>query len=426
MVGYELILRIKDEQGHLHEVVHKTGGDGNGETSESKRPKNVEVINQGIVHNPQQQQQVVADNAKHLQRELERTNERSKDLSKQLDRAYKAIGNVLTELGVYNEELKKKDLDAQIQEAFRLQQDNQEALRRAQDGLNTLAQELASELEMGDWEEKDDMANKKKKLKEKIKKLKEECKDWKDKAGKVSELEGDLERAKAEVKRLKEELGKRDSKIIELRTESGTFETQAKKLQTQKENAERDRDKWKREKEGRDADYTALERENNDLKTKLEQEAQKVKDKDQEIADAQKQAQAYKDFEPLKELFEIAKQGSIPSLVVRHLEEFLYDIYADLDYTLDTLAKDIAEQCSKNKGDLDNPQLQEFFDTLFGLVGEKMGLERLRVQEGESYNSGLCRKLDQSMPTQGKITQVHFQGYKQKGKVKHASSVSVK
>ncbi|CCF79876.1 coiled-coil domain-containing protein [Helicobacter bizzozeronii] len=419
MVGYELILRIKDEQGHLHEVVHKTGGDGNGETSEPKRPNiDVEAINQGIVHNPQQQQ-AVADNAKHLQRELERTNERSKDLSKQLDRAYKAIGNVLTELGVYNEELKKKDLDAQIQEAFRLQQDNQKALKRAQDGLNTLAQELASELEMEDWEEKDDMANKKRKLKDKIRKLKEECKEWKDKAGKVSKLEGDLEREKAEVRRLKRELDEHEKTI-------GAAKTNYDELDRQKRQAEHDRDEFQKKNKQLDIDYQTLKGERDDLQIKLDKEKQKVEDKDQEVADAQKQAESYKDFEPLKELFEIAKQGSIPSLVVRHLEEFLYEIYKDLDFTLDALAQDIADQYSKNKGDLDNPQLQEFFDTLFGLVGEKMGLERLRVQEGESYNSTLCRKLDQSMPTQGKITQVHFQGYKQKGKVKHASSVSVK
>ncbi|CCB80181.1 nonmuscle myosin heavy chain [Helicobacter bizzozeronii CIII-1] len=322
-------------------------------------------------------------------------------------------------MGVCNEELKKKDLNTQIQEAFKLQQDNQEALRQTQGELNTLIQELASELEMEDWEEKDNMANKKRKLKDKIKKLKEECKDWKDKAGKVSELEGKLKKAEAEVGRLEGELDEHEKTI-------GTAKTNYDELDRQKRQAEGDRDAWKEKKENLDAAYKNLEKEKNALQTQLTNKEKELRDKDQEVADAQKQAQAYKDFEPLKELFEIAKQGSIPSLVVRHLEEFLYEIYKDLDFTLDALAQDIADQYSKNKGDLDNPQLQKFFDTLFGLVGEKMGLERLRVQEGESYNSGLCRKLDQSMPTQGKITQVHFQGYKQKGKVKHASSVSVK
>ncbi|WP_233704199.1 GumC domain-containing protein [Helicobacter bizzozeronii] len=425
MVGYELILRIKDEQGHLHEVVHKTGRFGNGEAVVSKHPELSRSCSMSLGQTHQ-------DTTNDLKRQTEPQKAEGYQQPDQgslvkLEKVRKAVRRILTELGICSEELEQEELEAQIQEAFQCLKNRQNTqAQNTQKALEEVLNTLASELEMGDWEEKDDMANKKKKLKDKIKKLKEECKEWKDKAGKVSGLKGDLERAEAEVKRLKEELGERNSEITKLRGESGTFETQAKTLQTQKEDAERDRDKWKREKEGRDADYTALERENNDLKTKLEQEEQKVKDKDQEVADAQKQAESYKDFEPLKELFEIAKQGSIPSLVVRHLEEFLYEIYKDLDFTLDALAQDIADQYSKNKGDLDNPQLQKFFDTLFGLVGEKMGLERLRVQEGESYNSGLCRKLDQSMPTQGKITQVHFQGYKQKGNVKHASSVSVK
>ncbi|WP_233708682.1 coiled-coil domain-containing protein [Helicobacter bizzozeronii] len=425
MVGYELILRIKDEQGHLHEVVHKTGRFGNGEAVVSKHPE----LSRSCSMSLGQTHQDTTNDLKHQTEPQKAEGYQQPDQGSlvKLEKVRKAVRRILTELGICSEELEQEELEAQIQEAFQCLKNRQNTqAQNTQKALEEVLNTLALELEMEDWEEKDDMANKKRKLKDKIKKLKEECKEWKDKAGKVSGLKGDLEMAEAEVKRLEGELGERDRKIIELRTESRTFETQAKTLQTQKEDAEGERNRLQKEKEQLDIDYQTLKDERDELQAKLDKEEQKVKDKDQEVADAQKQAQAYKDFEPLKELFEIAKQGSIPSLVVRHLEEFLYDIYADLDYTLDTLAKDIAEQCSKNKGDLDNPQLQEFFDTLFGLVGEKMGLERLRVQEGESYNSGLCRKLDQSMPTQGKITQVHFQGYKQKGKVKHASSVSVK
>ncbi|WP_233707898.1 hypothetical protein [Helicobacter bizzozeronii] len=422
MIWYELILRFKDEQGRLCEVVHKTGGDGNEELVLPNRPESCPV-------NLEQTHQDTMLGFKHQTEPQKAEGYQQPDQGSlvKLEKVRKAVRRILTELGICSEELEQEELEAQIQEAFQCLKNRQNTqAQNTQKALEEVLNTLASELEMGDWEEKDDMANKKKKLKEKIAKLKEERRKLEEEAGKVSGLEQKLEKTQAEVSRLKGELGERDRKIIELRTESGTFETQAKKLQTQKEDAEGERDRLKREKEQLDIDYQTLKGERDDLQIKLDKEKQKVEDKDQEVADAQKQAESYKDFEPLKELFEIAKQGSIPSLVVRHLEEFLYEIYKDLDFTLDALAQDIADQYSKNKGDLDNPQLQEFFDTLFGLVGEKMGLERLRVQEGESYNSTLCRKLDQSMPTQGKITQVHFQGYKQKGKVKHASSVSVK
>ncbi|WP_235853035.1 coiled-coil domain-containing protein [Helicobacter labacensis] len=242
MATYEVVLHIDDGQGFLDATVHKTSKlyNGNEKTPESKHSIDTQAMGKDILHNPQHQNAVTQNT--QLQKDLERANERSGALSKQLQSAYNAIGDILADLGL-DEELKKKDLNEQIQEAFKYQKSEQ--ARRHQKALEEALGELASELEVS-YQEEEEMANKKRKLKDKIKDLKKEikdlkgeCKDWKEKGDKVSALTQELKDARDEVKRLEGDLDERASKIKTLQEQIKTAKTDYSTLEAQKREAER-------------------------------------------------------------------------------------------------------------------------------------------------------------------------------------------
>ncbi|WP_158653768.1 coiled-coil domain-containing protein [Helicobacter salomonis] len=232
-----------------------------------------------------------------------------------------------------------------------------------------------------------------------------------------SELEGEngQEGLREKCIRLEAEWKKLDA---ELNGENGT----KKQLEKARQDHARELAKVKSNEEEAKKSYETLKTEKNGQLQQVQNENSRLRQDKQDLQNQLKEAKAYekeaknynnltlvhllnlaKGSDRLLERLEINKNATLDDLFASQLGQ-------DRLFVLKCIAEDIQHFRE------DLPKIQPliaFFNALFPLLEISAKITRLQVQEGDSYNPREHATPEARQPTRGKITKVHFVGYKQ-------------
>ncbi|WP_285658010.1 hypothetical protein, partial [Helicobacter bizzozeronii] len=312
----------------------------------------------------------------------------------------------------------------------------QEDLGELAKELHLLAQKLELNLEDMDMGKKDKRTPKElekmvveiqtavKQLQEQVKGLQKELEGPEGWREKYAKLEGEKGAVDEELKEKEEELGKRDATIKDLQEKEIPGLQSA--LETEKQKAidlGKELEDKKKEAEKLDEKLTAKEKEAEGLSEKLgelKQEKnqltinarQKEKELGEQITNLETQMATLKGFEPYQELLKLAQEHPNLGLVANTPEDLLNEIYK----APKNLMKKVAESTLKSikEKTADAPIWMDYFERLFVILQDFLGLQRLAVQEGDAYNPAKFEVLGKPN-RQGKVGKVLFQGYQIKG-----------
>ncbi|WP_104628604.1 hypothetical protein [Helicobacter bizzozeronii] len=312
----------------------------------------------------------------------------------------------------------------------------QEDLGELEKALHLLAQELELNLEDMDMGKKDKRTPKElekmvvkiqtavKTLQKRVETLENEIEGPKGWREKYTKLEGEKGAVDKELEEKRTELGERDATIKDLQEKEIPGLQSA--LETEKQKAiDLGKELEDKKKEARDLDgrLTAKEKKATDLseelatlkqeKNQLTTNAQrKEAELEGRITNLETQMATLKGFEPYQELLKLAQEHPNLGLVANTPEDLLNEIYK----APKNLMKKVAENTLKSikEKTADAPIWMDYFERLFAILQDFLGLQRLAVQEGDAYNPAKFEVLGRPN-RQGKVGKVLFQGYQIKG-----------
>ncbi|WP_163556219.1 hypothetical protein [Helicobacter suis] len=246
--------------------------------------------------------------------------------------------------------------------------------------------------------QKDALDKDKEELEVKKKKLEKQLKEHEDQIKELQKTKGDLEQ---EISTLKTTLKNFDNKIKELDQKSQAQQVAINTLEGEKQTLEGAKKALETQSQTQQSTITNLEGDKKTLEKKLE---------------------SYKSLTPLEELYHIAQESET---LLRRLEMqpeadlrdfFFSKLFKNPPFVLDVIAKEIITNPKDSK-------LLAFFEALFCYLEADEKLERLNIQCGSRFDPSQCQMQDSRQNPQKSIKQVLFQGYKEKGKLKHKSVV---
>ncbi|CCB79994.1 hypothetical protein HBZC1_10080 [Helicobacter bizzozeronii CIII-1] len=376
-------------------------------------------------HNPTQESsyKVASAECDRLHRELTNTNKHAQELQNQLKDVLGWAASLCPHLGLTPPDPQLTPV-AQIKSLLEQEPNpkQQEDLDELGTELCFLAQNLELKLEDMDMGKKDERTPKKlekmvveiqqavKQLQEQVKGLRKELEGPEGLREKYAKLEGEKGAVEEELGEKEKELEKRDAtikdlqekEIPDLQSKLGIEEGKVKKL-------------------GEDLKVEALKATNlgNDLenlrqeKAQLETDAlQKEKELGEQITSLKTQMATLKGFEPYQELLKLAQEHPNLGLVANTPEDLLNEIYK----APKNLMKKVAENTLKSikEKTADAPIWIDYFERLFAILQDFLGLQRLAIKEGDAYNPAKFEALGKPN-RQGKVGKVLFQGYQIKG-----------
>ncbi len=217
---------------------------------------------------------------------------------------------------------------------------------------------------------------------------------------------GDTEGLKAKYTKLETELGEKNATIKDLQ-ENKILGLQGE-LEDKKQKVTDLDEKLKVE----EKEVENLGRKLEDLgqeKDQLERTAlQKEKELGEQITNLETQMATLKGFEPYQELLKLAQEHPNLGLVANTPGDLLSEIYK----APKNLMKKVAENTLKSikEKTADAPIWSNYFERLFAILQDLLGLQRLAIKEGDGYNPAKCEILGKGNK-QGKVCKVIFQGY---------------
>ncbi|WP_210630201.1 hypothetical protein, partial [Helicobacter bizzozeronii] len=351
------------------------------------------------------------------------TNKRAYDLSNQIEEVTKSLASLCPHLGLTPPDSQLTPAE-QIKSLLEQKPNSkqQEGLSELEEELCFLAQKLELNLEDMDMGKKDKRTPKElekmvveiqtavKTLQERVEELQKELEGPEGLREKYTKLEGEKGAVDKELEEKRTELRDKNATIKDLQEKDipnlqsklGIEEGKVKKL-------------------GEDLKVEALKVTNlgNNLenlrqeKTQLETAAQqKEKELGEQITSLKTQMATLKGFEPYQELLKLAQEHPNLGLVANTPEDLLNEIYK----APKNLMKKVAESTLKSikEKTADAPIWMDYFERLFVILQDFLGLQRLAVQEGDAYNPAKFEVLGKPN-RQGKVGKVLFQGYQIKG-----------
>ncbi|WP_158651182.1 hypothetical protein, partial [Helicobacter bizzozeronii] len=312
----------------------------------------------------------------------------------------------------------------------------QEDLGELEKELHLLAQKLELNLEDMDMGKKDKLTLKKlekmvvkiqtavKTLQERVEELQKELEGPEGLREKYTKLEGEKGAVEEELGEKEKELEKRDATIKDL--QENKIPSLQSKLGTEKQKAiDLGKELEDKKKEARDLDgrLTAKEKKATDLSEELatlKQEKaqlttnaqQKETELGEQIKALETQMATLKGFEPYQELLKLAQEHPNLGLVANTPGDLLNEIYKAPKNLMKKVAESTLKSIKEKRAD--ESIWMDYFERLFVILQDFLGLQRLAIKEGDAYNPAKCEILGKSN-RQGSVCKVLFQGYQIKG-----------
>ncbi|WP_120955775.1 hypothetical protein [Helicobacter mehlei] len=359
-------------------------------------------------HNPAQESSYKATSEyDHLQRELASTNKYSENLQNQLKSVLEWAVSLCPHLGLTPPDPQltpTKQIESLV--AQKPHSEQQEGLSGLERELYRLASDLELNLEDMDMgkDKKDKLTPKElgkvvieiqkavKTLQQQVKRLEKELGDTEGLKAKYTKLETELGEKNATIKDLQEnkilglqgELEDKKQKVTDLDEKLKVEEKEVENLGRKLEDLGQEKDQLER---------TAL---------------QKEKELGEQITNLETQMATLKGFEPYQELLKLAQEHPNLGLVANTPGDLLSEIYK----APKNLMKKVAENTLKSikEKTADAPIWSNYFERLFAILQDLLGLQRLAIKEGDGYNPAKCEILGKGNK-QGKVCKVIFQGY---------------
>ncbi|WP_199767424.1 hypothetical protein, partial [Helicobacter bizzozeronii] len=330
------------------------------------------------------------------------SNKRANDLHKQMEEVTESLASLCQHFGLTPPDPQLTPA-AQIKSLLEQEPNSkqQEDLGELEKELHLLAQKLELNLEDMDMGKKDKRTPKElekmvveiqtavEQLQEQVKGLRKELEGpegWREKYAKLEGEKGAVDK----------ELGERDATIKDLQ------EKEIPDLQSKLETEEKKAADLSEE-------LATLKQEKAQLTTNAQRKETEL---GEQITNLETQMATLKGFEPYQELLKLAQEHPNLELVANTPGDLLNEIYK----APKNLMKKVAENTSKSIKEkrADAPIWMDYFERLFVILQDFLGLQRLAVQEGDAYNPAKCEILGKSN-RQGSVCKVLFQGYQIKG-----------
>ncbi|WP_104640961.1 hypothetical protein [Helicobacter bizzozeronii] len=368
-------------------------------------------------HNPAQESSYkAASEYDRLQRELASTNKYSENLQNQLKSVLEWAASLCPHLGLTppNPQLAPAEQIRSLLEQ-KTNPEQQEDLSELEKELchfaqNLLKLNLEDIIDMGK-DKKDKLT-----LKELRKMVVEMQKAVKTLQGRVENLENELEGPEGlreKYTKLEKEKGAVDKELGEKREALGKKEKELGEKNATIEDLQKNKipglqselGTERQKVENLDKKLEGLEQEKAKLETNAQQKEEELEGR---ITNLETQMATLKGFEPYQELLKLAQEHPNLGLVANTPGDLLNEIYK----APKNLMKKVAENTLKSikEKTADAPIWMDYFERLFAILQDLLGLQRLAIKEGDGYNPAKCEILGKGNK-QGKVCKVIFQGY---------------
>ncbi|WP_104706410.1 hypothetical protein [Helicobacter bizzozeronii] len=351
------------------------------------------------------------------------SNKHSHNLRNQIDEVTESLASLCQHFGLTPPDPQLTPV-AQIKSLLEQEPNSkqQEDLGELEKELHLLAQKLELNLEDMDMGKKDKRTPKE--LEKMVVKIQTAVETLQKR---VETLENEIEGPKGwreKYTKLEGEKGAVDKELEEKRTELGDKNATIKDLQEKdipNLQSKLGIEEGKVKKLGEDLKVEALKATNlgNNLenlrqeKAQLETDAQqKEKELGEQIKALETQMATLKGFEPYQELLKLAQEHPNLGLVANTPEDLLNEIYKAPKNLMKKVAENTLKSIKEKRAD--ESIWMDYFERLFVILQDFLGLQRLAIKEGDAYNPAKCEILGKSN-RQGSVCKVLFQGYQIKG-----------